>query len=174
MADNLEPKKDQEKEDNEKLFEDIPEAKDLKEKLELCEKERDEYLNGWRRTKADFTNFKQEEIQRLEEVVKYGNVDIMKDMISVLLSFDLALQSLEDAKSKEGIERIRNQLIEILKRRGLQKIKVVIGDKFNPQFHEALQQDEAQGEPEIILEELSCGYTLHGKVIKTAKVKVAK
>ena len=169
MADN----DDQKKEDG-KLPEGTDEAKELKDKFDLCERERDEYLAGWRRTKADLTNFKAEEMKRLEDVVKFGNEEIVKDMISVLQSFELAIQSTEDDKNKEGIARIRNQLEETLKRYGLQKIIVKIGDKFNPQFQEALLQDDTKDEPDTILEELSCGYMLHGKVIKTAKVKIAK
>lgn len=164
----------QQKKEDKKLFDKADEAKELKDKLELCGKERDEYLAGWRRTKADLVNFKALEMQRLEDVVKYGNEDIIKDLLGVLLSFDLALQTILETKNREGVERIRNQLEEILKRRGLQKIKVMVGEKFNPQFHEALLQDNAEGETDTILEELSCGYTLHGKVIKTAKVKITK
>ncbi|MDP3956588.1 MAG: hypothetical protein Q8P97_01155, partial [bacterium] len=48
------------------------EAKELREKLELLTREKDEYLNGWRRTKADLQNYKNEELQRLEEVIKFG------------------------------------------------------------------------------------------------------
>jgi len=165
---------DKQKEEDKKMPEEVDEAKELKGKIDLCERERDEYLSGWRRAKADLANYKAEEMQRLEDVVKFGNEEIIKGMIEVLQSFDLALESTEDAKNKEGVERIRNQLEEILKRYGLQKITVKIGDKFNPQFHEVLSQDGTKDEADTILEELSHGYTLHGKVIKTTKVKVAK
>ena len=168
---------DQKKEDN-IMLEGVDEGKELKDKLNLCEKERDEYLDGWRRTKADLANYKADEMKRLEEMAKYGNEEIIKGMIGVLESFDLAMQSIKDEKSREGVEHIRSQLEETLKRHGLQKIELKIGDKFNPQFHEVLLQDETnsadEGEHDIVLEELSCGYMLHGKVIKTSKIKISK
>lgn len=185
MQDN-EEKKEKSKESQKESQEEsnkLLEIGELKEKIDLCERERDEYLNGWRRAKADLVNFKREELQRLEEVVKYGNEEIIKDMIGVLESFDLALRTALDEKSRDGIERIRSQLWEILKRQGLEKIRVAPGEKFNPRFHEVLLQEELSKEPQqnknnekrpVILEELSCGYTLHGKVVKTAKVKISE
>ena len=160
------------------MIDEVDEIKELKEKLLLCEKERDEYLSGWRRAKADLVNYKSEEMKRLEEVVKYGNEEIIKGIIGVLQSFELALQSISDEKSRDGIGLIKNQLEDVLRRHGLQKIEVKVGDKFNPMFHEALIQEEAsdnsKNEHEIILEELSGGYMLHGKVINTTKVKITK
>lgn len=169
---------DDKNKDDIKMIEEVDEVKELREKLEMCERERDEYLAGWRRSKADHLNYKAEEMKRLEDVVKYGNEEIIKGMLSVLQSFELAKQSIKDEKGKEGIEHIRNQLEEVLRRHGLQKIEVKVGDKFNPEFHEALMQEEigdkSSSEHEIILEELSSGYMLHGKVINTTKVKVTK
>jgi hypothetical protein len=71
----------------------LPQANELEE----IKKQRDEYLSGWQRAKADFINYKKEEMKHLEEVARYGNVDLIKDMISVLDNFDLGLRSLEKA-----------------------------------------------------------------------------
>jgi len=153
----------------------IPESEgELKERLEMCKKEKDEYLLGWRRTKADYTNFKNEEMQRLENVVKYGNEEIIKDLITVLESFELGMQSITDPKTKEGVERIKAQFDDILKRSGLQKIEIKEGEKFDPKYHEVLLQEESDKPADTILEELGSGYLLHGKVIKPTKVKIAK
>ena len=70
-------------------------ADELSEKLAAAEKERDEYRAGWQRAKADFINYKQEETKHLQDAVRYGNEDIIKDMISVLDNFDLGLRALE-------------------------------------------------------------------------------
>src|SRR3989344_6634459 len=121
----------QEKNEDEKLFHGVDEAKILKEDLEKLSKEKDEYLDGWRRTKADFINYKKEELRRLEEVAKFGNEEVIKDLISVLDSFELAISTLEaNTKLEKGLYMIKSQLEDVLRRRGLQKIKVNKNDKF--------------------------------------------
>ena len=91
-------------------------------KLAVVEKQRDEYLAGWQRAKADFINYKKEEIAHLQEVAKYGNEDLIKDLISVMDNFDLGLRVLEKSGPVEkGIYLIRSQIEDILKKRGLAK-----------------------------------------------------
>ena len=75
----------------------------------------------------------------------------------------------ETAKWLEGIEMATNQLEKLLQDFGVKKIES-LGQKFNPDFHEALAQDK--GEKDIVLEELESGYTLGDKVLRHAKVKV--
>ena len=151
------------------------ELNELKEKLALVEKERDEYLNGWRRAKADMANYKNDELARLEEVIKFGNEDTIRELIPVLHSFDLALISLRDSGSVDkGIELIKQQLEEVLKRRGLERISVEVGKEFNPKTQEALLEEVSERPPGIVLGVLEEGFTLHGKVVKPARVKVSK
>ncbi|MBI1839207.1 MAG: nucleotide exchange factor GrpE, partial [Candidatus Colwellbacteria bacterium] len=78
-----------------KLLEEVDEVKVLNEELENISKERDEYLDGWRRSKADLVNYKKDEFKRLEEMAKFGNVDIIKELISVLDSINLGMLALE-------------------------------------------------------------------------------
>lgn len=151
------------------------EISELKAKLELMSKERDEYLNGWRRTKADLTNYKNDELKRLEEVIKFGNADIFKDIIPILNNLDLAVAALVRAGKKDvGIEIIRNQLEEALLKRGLQKIVVQIGEQFNPATEEVLSDEASDAAPGSVLEVLEQGYVLNGKVLKPARVKISK
>ncbi|HEY4523835.1 MAG TPA: nucleotide exchange factor GrpE [Candidatus Paceibacterota bacterium] len=151
------------------------EAKELREKLELITREKDEYLNGWRRTKADFQNYKNEELKRLEEVIKFGNADIIKELITVLSNFDLAIAAAEKTGvSNEGIALIRSQLEEILKKRGLSAMEVKPGDAFSPALHEVLSEEEGDMPDGTIIEVLESGYVLQGKVIKPARVKLSK
>ena len=147
------------------------------EKLLLCERERDEYLNGWRRAKADFANYKNEEFKRLEEVIKFGNVDVVRDVIAVLDSLDRGSAALEAAGEKEaasGMRRIQSQLEEMMKRRGLERMEVRPGDAFDPARHEAMGEAPAEAPPGAVAEELECGYLLSGRVIRAAKVNISK
>ena len=61
------------------------------EQFQKCVTERDEYLAGWQRAKADFINYKKEELKHLEDVSRYGSAELMRDLIAVLDNFDLAL-----------------------------------------------------------------------------------
>src|SRR4051812_24445116 len=86
------------------------------EKLAALEKQRDEYLAGWQRAKADFINYKKEEYKHLEDVARYANEDLLRDLISVLDNFDLGLRSLEKSGTVEkGVYMIRAQIEDMLK-----------------------------------------------------------
>ncbi len=155
----------------------VPEN-DLAAKLKDCEVKRDEYLAGWQRAKADFINYKKEEIQRLEEMARYGNEELIYEVIMVLDSFDLGLRALEKAGPIEkGIYMIRTQLEDVLKRRGVTKIPISPGSPFDPAFAEAVAEADPPGPdypPGSVIEEIESGYKLHGKILRPARVKIAK
>jgi molecular chaperone GrpE len=144
----------------------------LTEKLATAEKQRDDYLSGWQRSKADFANYKKEEMVRLEDIAQYGNKDLIKELLGVLHNFDLAIGS-SDGVDK-GISLIRSQIEDILKRRGLEKIELKPGDEFDPATAEAMLEVESDKPEGTIVEVMEMGYRLHDKVIKAAKVSVSK
>ncbi|OGY58396.1 MAG: nucleotide exchange factor GrpE [Candidatus Colwellbacteria bacterium RIFCSPLOWO2_12_FULL_44_13] len=137
------------------------------------EKEKQEYLDGWKRAKADLINYRKDELKRFEEIARFGTEDVMLDLTLILDSFDLAMRS-GTAESNEGVRMIKTQLMDILKRRGLERIPIKKGDEFNPTLHEAVAESEEDEAPGKITEELSAGYMLNGRVIRPARVKVAK
>jgi len=159
-----------------KQLEEVDEVKELKRKLEGMEKERDEYLNGWRRAKADLINYKNDELKRLEEVVKFGNEDLIRDCITVLDSFDLAIVALEKAgKGDRGVSMIRGQLEDALKRRGVERMVVSVGQTFDPALHESIGEAETGAVSSgMVAEEVERGYLMHGRVLRPARVKLAK
>ena len=148
----------------------------LKELLEESQKQRDEYLNGWQRAKADLINYKKDEMKRLEEVAQYAGQDLVKDLIVVLDSFDLAIAALEKAGPVEkGVYMIKTQIEDVLKKRGLQRIPIVIGEDFNPAIAEAIAEGHSDEHPPgSVIEEIEPGYRLHDKVLRPARVKLAK
>ncbi len=152
--------------------------------LEKCQRERDEYLAGWKRAKADFLNYQKDEKRRLEEFLKFVQAGLIEDLLPVLDSFDLALRQAQgEATSVQGTPSdnqlrgfllIKLQLDDILKKRGLEPIKSV-GEKFNPEFHEAiLTIEDKTKESDTIIEEIQKGYLLNGQVLRPAKVKITK
>jgi len=147
----------------------------LKEQLAAAEKARDEYLAGWQRAKADFVNYKKEEMMHLEEVAKYGSIDLIKDLLIVMDNFDLGLRAMEKAGAVDkGVYLIRSQIEDILKKRGLSKIEVAVGDQFDPMTAEAMAAIESDKPPGTIVEIAEPGYRLHDKVLRAAKVIISK
>lgn len=170
-------KREKEEGKNEKkLLVGVDEDSFLKEDLDKVSEERDEYLDGWRRSKADLINYKKDELRRLEEMAKYGNEEVIRDLISVLDSFELAISILEKSGSQveKGVYMIKAQLEDILRKRGLNKIKVALNDKFDPNYHEAVGVLEGNGESGNIAEEVETGYLLYNRVLRPTRVKLFK
>lgn len=142
-----------------------------------CEKEREEYLDGWKRAKADLANYKKDELKRFEVFAKFSQGALIQEIISVLDSFDLALISdkiKSDPKEEKGLYLIRQQLEDILGKNGLERIIISAGSPFDPALQEAIAQVESDKPPGSIVEEVERGYLLNGKLIRPARVKVSK
>lgn len=167
-----EEKRDEQKEKSPPKAEKEP---SVEEKLSACETQRDEYLAGWQRAKADFINYKKEELLRLQEIARYGSEDLLCEFIGVLDSFELGLASLEkQGPVEKGIYMIKSQIEDILKKRGLERIQIKIGDAFNPSIAEAIKEVEADKPAGTIIEEVEAGYKLHDKILRPARVKISK
>lgn len=143
--------------------------------LEKCEKEREEYLNGWKRAKADLINYQKEESKRFEELLKFANAGMIRELITVLDSFDLALAAMEkEGKAEKGVYMIQTQLGEVLKKNGLERMPASVGGAFDPNLQETVGEVESDKPPGTIIEEVAKGYLLNGRVIRPARVKISK
>ena len=111
-------------------------------KLELAEKERDEYLNGWKRAKADLLNAQKEWLEQLADLNKWAQSGLVKQLLPVL-------DALEAAPEAEGWTEIRKLLVDILMKSGLEEIKAP-GSKFDPIYHESV--GESEGEENMVVE----------------------
>jgi len=148
----------------------------LQVKLEECEKEKNEFLELAQRMKADLANYKKEEANRMEELRKWANEDMILHLLPLLDSLNLALQHIPEEIKKDnwvhGIRAICGQYKSILKSVGVTEIPAK-GEHFNPALHEAVGEIKSDEEDGKIAEELQKGYKLHGKVIRAAKVKIS-
>lgn len=155
-------------------------SKKAKKKMTLKEAEikAKEYLEGWRRAKADHINYRKKIEGQKEELMKYCNQDLVLKILPVIDAFDLALENVpKDLKGNDwisGMIAIEDILLNVLKENNVEEIQTE-GQKFNPEFHEAVghvkNKDFKTGE---VVDEISRGFKLNGKVIRAAKVKVAK
>lgn len=146
--------------------------------MEKCEKEKAEYLAGWQRARADFLNYKKEEGERMRNILKYANEDFILKILPILDNFEKAEQETPDEFKDndyfKGLLQIKNQLQDFLKNQGVKEVES-LGQKFNPSFHEVVEEVEAEGkESGVIIEETQKGYLIEGKLLRPSKVKVAK
>lgn len=155
-------------------------VKKLKAQLKECLAEKQEYLTGWQRAKADFVNYKREEEEKRESFAKFCEKNLILDILQIADSFDRLFENREllekaDKDWQKGIENLRAQLMKILKSRDVEALESV-GKEFNPQEHEALGQIEidSKEKSDIVLEELRKGYKMRGIIIRPSQVKVGK
>ena len=151
--------------------------KELKKQLKECAEIKQEYLAGWQRAKADFLNYKKQEIERLEKLLQYAGESFIIEMLPILDNLETAKKNLPEKLKKDeniiGLLQIEKQIKSFLKEKGLEEIKC-LDRKFNPEFHEVVEQVKVSNkEPGIIVEEIKKGYKLHNKIIRPSRVKIS-
>ncbi len=158
----------------------IKDAKNSQEEVEKCQKERDECLDNWKRERADFVNYKKDEVKRMAEFAKYANEALILELVGVVDDLIVARNNAPpDDKWAEGFDGAMRKMESLLKKYGLEKIDTA--GKFDPHLHEAVAvSSEALSEGREMeeggekIQEVSPGYTMDGKVIRPAKVKIIK
>lgn len=136
--------------------------KRLREKLKKATAEKQEYLEGWQRARADFVNFKKEEAARETHKEELLKAELVEAIIPTLDSLEMALKN---HPSKE-LELLQKQLLSSLKRIGVERFGAP-GEGFDPHRHEALKQDGDNHKVESV--ERS-GYSIGKKIIRPAQV----
>jgi molecular chaperone GrpE len=146
--------------------------------LEQLQGERAELLDTLRRVQADFENYRKRVLREQTALVERATERLVEDLLPVLDSFDGALGSLaaadsaEAEKVRDGVVGIRSQLVTVLEKAGLERIDAT-GDDFDPNEHEAVLQDDGEGDPRVG-EIMRTGYRLKGRVLRPAMVRVTR
>ncbi|HOP85109.1 MAG TPA: nucleotide exchange factor GrpE [Syntrophorhabdaceae bacterium] len=127
---------------------------------------------------ADFENFKKLKNKEKQDLLKFGNEVLIKELLPVIDNLERALDhSLKTNDYKgihEGVSLVLNEFLRVLERAGLSRVEAV-GKKFDPNLHEAFYQEERDDvESDIVLSELQKGYMLNGRLIRPAMVTVSK
>jgi molecular chaperone GrpE len=145
-------------------------------RLSQLESERDEYLGMLRRVQADFENYRKRVIKEQTALVDRATDGLIEQLLPVLDSFELALKNAADGSEVEnvrkGVELVYAELLGVLEKAGLSRIEAE-GKPFDPNVHEAVMQEEGDGEP-VVSDVLRTGYTLKGRVLRPAMVKVTR
>ena len=128
---------------------------------------------------ADLDNAKKRLQREKEEFSRYASEKVIRELLPILDSLSQALVAVDQQSDPQavmqGVHLIHQQLLRLLEREGVRRIPTV-GEPFDPHRHEAVAQVEpaAHAADGTVVEEIHVGYTMHGKVLRPAMVKVAK
>lgn len=124
----------------------------------------DEYLNNWKRERADFINYKKDESKRMEQFLKYASEDVILEVLEIVDDLELAVKELKSV----GLEPIVKKFQELFKKYGVERIR--IEGKFDPSLHEAVETETGGGK----IVEIRAGYMMGDKLIRPVRVKIVK
>lgn len=148
-------------------------------KQEELEQQLLELTQDLQRTRADFENYRKRVEAEKTAAREAGQASAILKLLPVIDNIERAVtympEELKDNKWANGIASLTKNLEKALESLNLKRIESTPGAAFNPDLHEAIQFDEeAEGENEVIAEELQAGYLLNGRPIRHAMVKVSK
>lgn len=140
--------------------------------------ERDDYLDHLRRLQAEFDNYRKRVRRDSEELRLRAAEEVVESLLPVIDNMQRALDAAtkhEEGRLIEGVELVAGQLRSVLAGHGLQEVPTEPGMPFDPNVHEAVMVQESADQPEgTITQVMECGYTLHGRLLRPARVIVAE
>lgn len=152
------------------------EFKQVKERIDQLEKEKESDVALLQRLQADFDNYRRRNASVVADSLDEGARNLIKSLLPVLDNLDRALDNVpEDEKTAwvEGIQLVSKQLYETLQKAGLEEIEAE--GQFDPELHDAVMQEESKekesGEITAVFQK---GYKVKNRIIRHSMVKVAK
>ena len=143
---------------------------------QVLEELKNEFDNRYKRLQADFDNFRRRTNQEKEQLSGFVKGNVLADLLPVLDNFERAVQSPAEGDAKtflDGFVMIHQNLMATLQKHGLEPIEAV-GQPFDPNLHQAIMRVETDEYPEdTVVEVLQTGYTVDGRCIRPAMVKVS-
>ncbi len=124
---------------------------------------------------AEFENFKKRMQKERVDLMKYGWEQVARDLLQVLDNLERAQTHLPPGTDKtlsEGLKMVVDQFKSTLQRQGLQTVES-LAKPFDPNLHEAIAHENSDQPEGVIISELSRGYTLHGRLLRPARVTVS-
>jgi molecular chaperone GrpE len=156
---------------------DVPGAVDAAADADTLKRERDDYYDRLLRKTAEFDNYRRRVERERREQADQSVLDLLEDLLLVVDDFDLALtvEAGEGAAAyRKGIELIHAKLHDMLKKKGVRPIEA-LGADFDPNVHQAVVHEPSPGHRENeVIGEMRRGYTIGGRLLRPAMVKVAK
>jgi molecular chaperone GrpE len=153
-------------------------AQALADELAAVTRERDEYLDRYLRLKAEWDNYRKRSQREKEEQRLRAAETVVESLLPVMDNLDRALEAgdkHEEGQLLAGLDLVAGQLRGTLAGHGLEEIEVEPGSTFDPEYHEAIvAQPSDEYDEGAVTQVLERGYLLHGKLLRPAKVIVAR
>jgi len=151
---------------------------ELKADLEGKEKEIEDLKEKLLYHQADFDNFKKLKAKEKQEVLRFGNETLIKELLPVIDNLERAIEhagKTDEAKAiAEGVALTLNGFLKVLEKFDVSRVEAK-GKKFDPNLHEAVYQEESeQVEPGTVIAEFQKGYMMDGRLLRPSMVSVAK
>ena len=130
------------------------------------------------RVLAEFDNARKRNERERAELIKYAHEEVIVEMLGIYEDLERSLEAARkfstDAVTVKGLEMVVGKMRDLLKKYDVKPVETV-GKKFDPTCHEAMMQMETKEfEDDSVMEEFQKGWWLGDRVVRTAKVKVAK
>ncbi len=150
----------------------------LRERIDFLEKENSTLKDQMLRKQAESDNFRKRILREKEDSIKYGNSNLLLDLITIIDDFERAIKASQESTDitnfHTGIELIEKQFVSMLDRNWGLKRMVTVGEEFDPQMHEAIGMEESSDvDKQTVIEDYQSGYVLHDRILRPARVKVA-
>src|SRR5918911_209116 len=146
--------------------------------LEEERKKSAEYMDNWRRSAAEFSNYKKRVEKERGEYTQFANALLLTKLLDVMDGFDAAFKAVPPQFQKEpwveGVRLVEQKLRRVLESEGVKPMEAE-GKDFDPNFHEDMHYEVIPGQPEgRVVSEFQRGYMLGDRVLRPSRVKVAK
>lgn len=149
----------------------------LQERIAQLEKEASDYKDSWQRAAADYRNFKRRTDQERADLIRGAAAGLLLKLLPVMDDLDRAMQSVtpevEASQWYGGFRLIPQKLQALLESEGVRPIEAV-GQDFDPNMHEAVIYEAAEGQEGKVIADLQKGYTLREKLLRPSMVKVGQ
>jgi molecular chaperone GrpE len=153
-------------------------AKKLREEIKVLRKEKEEYLTGWQRAKADYINLQKEQIDSYSKNSIIAKEKFLENILPAIDSFDMAFSNKEswekvDSNWRMGVEYIYSQIIKGLEDSGIEKIDKT-GVIFDPLIHQSIEtiKTDDESKDHTIEKIIQTGYKIGERIIRPAKVNI--
>ena len=152
---------------------------DLTARLQTAEQKAQENYDRLLRISAEFDNYKKRTAREMQEVVKYANERMAKELLIVVDNLERAIEAAcvgcaDDDPLVKGIHLTLSEVLKILERHKIQPVKA-LGEPFDPNFHQAMMQEEVEDQPpNTVVREMQKGYVMHDRLLRPSMVVVSK
>ena len=151
----------------------------LSARVNAAEKKAQENYDRLLRVSAEFDNYKKRTAREMQEVVKYANEKMAKELLTVVDNLERAIEAAgtecpEDDALVKGIHLTLGEVLKILERHKVNPVKA-LGEPFDPTYHQAMMQEEVDDHPpNTVVREMQKGYVMHDRLLRPAMVVVSK